>query len=89
MTVTVNAPADPEQLSVEVPDVPSVRLVDENAHVSPVEGDIEKVNLTLPVKPLIDDTVIVEGPNAPAFTVTLVGLAVTMKSRTFTVTVAV
>jgi hypothetical protein len=40
------------------------------------------------VKPCRGATVIVEVPDAPARTVTLVGLAVTVKSFTVTVTVA-
>ena len=36
--------------------------------------------LTVPVNPLIGDTVMVEGLATPAFTVTLVGPAVTVKS---------
>ena len=38
------------------------------------------VRLTTPAKPLIAVTVIVEVPAEPAFTVTLVGLAVIVKS---------
>jgi len=39
------------------------------------------VSVTVPVKPLSAFTVIVDIPEAPAFTVTVVGLAVTLKSE--------
>lgn len=52
--------------------------------VRPVEGDTLLVRLTVPVKPLIGDTVIVEMPAAPALTVTEVGTAVTVKSAAST-----
>lgn len=42
--------------------------------VSPVEGAVESA--TLPVKPLIGETLIVDVPVEPAIMVTLVGLAV-------------
>ena len=51
-------------------------------------GDTVEVRATVPVKPLTGATVIVELAAAPARTVTLVGLAVTVKSLTVTVTVA-
>ncbi len=56
--------------------------------VRPVAGEIVVVNATVPVKPLTGDTVIVEVPAVPEFVETLVGLAVTVKSVTVTVTVA-
>ena len=52
-------------------------------------GETVEVRATVPVKPLTGATVIVELAAAPARTVTLVGLAVTVKSLTVTVTVAV
>ncbi len=52
-------------------------------------GETDDVSATVPVKPLTGATVIVEVAAAPARTVTLVGLAVTVKSLTLTVTVAV
>ncbi len=58
-------------------------------HVRPVAGDIEEVRVTVPVKPFTGATVMVDVPEAPATTVTDVGLAVTVKSRIVTVTVAV
>jgi hypothetical protein len=50
----------------------------------PTEDD----NVTVPVNPLIEATVIVDAPMAPALTVTDAGLAVTVKSATVNVTVA-
>ncbi len=58
-------------------------------HVRPVAGDIEEVRVTVPVKPFTGATVMVEVAAEPAFAAILVGLAVTVKSRTVTVTVAV
>ena len=52
-------------------------------------GETVEVNATVPVNPFRGATVIVEAAAAPARTVTLVGLAVTLKSLTVTVTVAV
>ena len=56
--------------------------------VSPVAGEIVAASVTVPVKPLTGATVIVDVPAAFASTVTVVGLAVTVKSRIFTVTTA-
>jgi len=58
-------------------------------HVSPVAGKIEDVSATVPVNPWTGATVIVEVPAVPALAVTVVGAAVTVKSRIVTVTVAV
>lgn len=52
-------------------------------------GETELVRVTVPVKPFTGATVIVEVPETPALTVTLVGLAVTVKSGTATVYVTV
>ena len=52
-------------------------------------GDTEDVSATVPVNPWSGATVMVEAPAALASAVTLVGLAVTVKSLTVTVTVAV
>jgi hypothetical protein len=78
VTVTVYTPADPEQESVEVPEVPRVMLVGDNVHDRPLAGETEEVRLTVPVKPLCAVTVMVEVPLDPARTVTAVGLAVTL-----------
>ena len=74
--------------SVEVPEVPRVTLVGVRVQVRPVVGDTVAASVTVPVKPWRDVTVIVEVPAVPALTVTLVGLATTVKSRTVKVTVA-
>jgi hypothetical protein len=50
--------------------------------VKPVAGDIEDVRATIPAKPFTGATVIVEVLATPAFTVRLVGAAVTVKSWT-------
>jgi hypothetical protein len=80
VTVTVYAPALPEQDSVEVPEVPRVTLVGVRVHVRPVAGETVAVSETVPAKPWSEVTVIVEIPDAPARTVTLVGLAAIVKS---------
>jgi hypothetical protein len=55
---------------------------------SPVFGETEVNRLTVPVKLFTGATVIVEVPGTPAFTLTLVGLALMVKSGTaVTVTV--
>ena len=51
-------------------------------------GETVDVNATVPVKPFNGATVIVEAAAAPATALTLVGLAVTVKSWTVKVTVA-
>jgi hypothetical protein len=51
VTVTVNVPALPEHDSVEVLDVPKVRLVGESVQVNPVTGDTVDVRAMAPVKP--------------------------------------
>jgi hypothetical protein len=65
-----------------------VILAGVRVQVNPVAGDIVEVRATVPVKPCRGVTVIVEVPEAPANAVTEVGLAVTVKSLTVTVTVA-
>jgi len=55
-------------------------LVGVSEQVSPVDGDSACASVTVPVKPWRGVTVIVEVPEAPARMVTLVGLAVTVKS---------
>jgi hypothetical protein len=80
VTVTVYVPALPLQDSVEVPEVPRVTLVGLSVQVNPVEGETDDVRVTVPVNPWIEVTVIVEVPVAPALTVTLVGLALIVKS---------
>ena len=64
-----------------VPEAPSTTLVGVKVHVRPA-GETAEVRLTVPAKPLTLATVIVDVPDAPATMVTLVGLAVTVKSWT-------
>ena len=52
-------------------------------------GETVDVRAAVPVKPFTGATVIVEVATVPAVVVTEVGLAVTVKSVTVTVTVAV
>ena len=89
MTVTVYVPPLPLQDSVEVWDAPRTMLEGVRVQVSPVTGEIEEVSATVPVNPWTGATVMVEVPAVPALAVTLVGAAVTVKSRIVTVTVAV
>ena len=51
-------------------------------------GDTVAASATVPVKPLTGATVIVDVPEPPDAKLMLVGLAVTVKSRMLTVTVA-
>lgn len=69
--------------SVEVPD--PVMLVGLRIAVSPADGLV--VRLTTPAKPLRPAIVAVDVPVEPALTVTVVGLAVIVKSWTIRVTV--
>jgi hypothetical protein len=81
VTATEKTPAvDPVHDRVEDPEVPSVTLVGLRVHVRPVEGEIVSVNATVPVKPLSAETAIVEVPVEPTVKLTLVGVAVTVKS---------
>lgn len=76
-----------EQERVEVCDAPNTMLVGLRVHVSPA-GETAEVRATVPVKPLTGATVIVDVAGVPVVAVTDVGLAVTEKSVTATVTVA-
>jgi hypothetical protein len=71
----------PVQVRVEVPD-PPVILVELNVHDRLVEL-VVTARPTVPVKLLSGAIVMVEVPATPVFTVTLVGLAVIVKSGTF------
>jgi len=62
-------------------------LVGLSEHARP-EGETVDVRVTVPVKPLTGVTVTVEVPVAPELMLTVVGLAVTVKSLTVKVTVA-
>lgn len=70
------------QDSVALPD--PVRLVGETVHEV-----LFVIRFTVPVKPLIGATVIVEVPAVPTFRIAAVGLAVMAKSVTVNATVAV
>ncbi len=87
VTVTVNVPlAEGTQDRVEVPE--PVWLSGLRMQVMPVDGDTEEDKPTVPVKPFLNVTVIVEVPVVLAATDRLVGMAVTLKSCMVTVTVA-
>jgi hypothetical protein len=73
--------------SVEVPE-PPVTLVGERVHERLVEF-VATVRLTVAEKPWSGATVRVEVPATPTVVLTVVGLAVSVKSCTVTVTVAV
>ncbi len=75
-----------EQERADACEAPSTMLVGLRAHVRP-DGATDEVSATVPVNPLTGATVIEEVAVAPATAVTLVGLAVTVKSVTVTVTV--
>ena len=86
--MTVYVPALPLHDSVDVCDAPRTMLVGARVQVRPVAGDIVDVRATVPVNPWTGATVIVEVAAVPAFVVTAVGLALTVKSFTVTATVA-
>ena len=74
---------EPVQERAEVPDVIEplrVTLVGDNVHVRPVDGETVSDRVTVPVKPFSPVTVTVEAPALPRTTVTLAGLAATLKS---------
>ena len=72
--------------SVDVPD--PVTIVELNVHVRP-DGLTLEVRLTVPLKPLTAVIVMIDEPLALASKVTLVGLALMLKSVTWTVVVPV
>jgi len=86
VTVTVNVPgAEEVQERVEAPlVVPLLRvmLVGDRVQVRPVDGETEAVRLTIPANPLRLVTVMPEVPVPPEAKLTVVGLAVTVKSWT-------
>ena len=57
-------------------------LVGERVQVNPVEGETVAVSETVAVNPLKPETVIVEVPDEPVETPTVVGFAATVKSWT-------
>jgi len=86
VTVTVNVLlAEDLQDIAEVPE-PAMLMV-ESVQESPVVGDVATVRVTVPAKPLMPVIVKVEFPAAPTVTLTVDGLAVTVKSWTTKVTV--
>jgi len=78
--MAVYTPAEPEQDTVDVPEVPRATLFGNSVQVRPVVGDTVTTRLTVPVKPWTEVTVIVDVPLAPERTVTLAELADTVKS---------
>ena len=78
VTVTVYVPSLPLQDSVDVPE--PVTLDGDSVHVKPVLGDTLLVSEIVPVNPSRAVAVMVDVPATPAFTVTVVGLAVRLKS---------
>jgi len=68
----------PVHVRAEVPDV--VTLVGVRVHVRPVVGEIDVERSTLPVKPLIGATDMVDDAGVPILLVRLVGFAETEKS---------
>lgn len=87
VTVTVYVPEEPLHDSVLVPVLPSVTLVGVSVQVRPELGEMVAARLTVPVNPRTLVTTTVDVPAAPALTVTLVGVSVTVKSCTVTPTV--
>ncbi len=65
-----------------MPEVPRVTPVGVRVQVRPVTGDTVIASVTVPVKPWTAVTAMVEVAAVPALIVSLVGLAVNVKSRT-------
>jgi hypothetical protein len=63
-------------------------LVGDKVQVRPVNGETTAVSETAPLKPLKPETVIIDVPAEPDKTATLAGIAVTLKSWTVKVTIA-
>ena len=80
MTVNVVAVTEGVQERVEVAEdevVVSATVDGLRVHVRPDEGTMLLVRLTVPVSPLVLDTLMVDVPLVPEKTSTLVGLALT------------
>ncbi len=73
-------PADPVHDRVEVCEAPRTMLLGVRVQVKPVAGDIEEAKATVPLKPFIGATVMVEVLATPALVVRFVGVAATVKS---------
>jgi hypothetical protein len=67
---------------VRDPPITRVTLIGDKEHVSPVDGDVEELRFTVPVKPFTDEIVIVAVAVEPAFVAKLDGLAAIEKSGT-------
>lgn len=79
------APANPielEQESVDIPETPKVTIGTSSLQARPVVGETPRAKPTEPVKPLTGLTDIEDVIGLPASTVTDVGLADRVKSRT-------
>lgn len=89
MIVTVYVPVAVDDVveivRVELPDPPGT-LVMERETRGPVLGETLAARLTVPAKPLIAATEIVEAPFAPGMMATDAGLAVNVKSGVLTPT---
>jgi len=86
VTVTVNVVlAEDLQDIAEVPEPAMLMLV--SVQESPVVGDVATVRATVPANPLTPVSVKVEFPVAPTVTLSVAGLAATVKSWTTKVTV--
>jgi hypothetical protein len=77
-------PAVPLQDRAEVPEVPRVTLVGVRVQANPEEEDVDAAKVTVPVNELMEVTVIVDVPAAPAIVWTFNGLATIEKSGTDT-----
>jgi len=86
VTVTVKVPAVEEvQDRVEAPLVVpllSLTVVGDTVQLRPVAGETVAVRLTVPLNPFKLETVMAEVPVPPEAKLTVVGLAVTVKSWT-------
>jgi len=81
VTVTVNVPlAEDLHDNAEVPE--PAMLDGESVQESPEVGDVATVRVTVPANPLMPTTVKVEFPTVPTVTLTVAGLAATVKSWT-------
>jgi len=87
VTITVNVLLTKD--AQDIADVPEpAMLMVERVQESPVVGDVATVRVTVPANPLTPVTVKVEFPAVPTVTLTVAGLATTVKSWTTKVTVA-
>lgn len=73
-------PAEPPHERLVVPEPPRVMLVVERVHVRPVFGVVPVLSATVPLKPFTLVATTADVPVIPASTVTIEGLAITVKS---------